>query len=101
MYLESMTDQQFNDLGERRQIEIIADHCGGIEEKIRSAHSRKEAEMIAGETCGRFQESCFSALVQRALVERTNKIIELHWGKGEDGREGLLRGPGLSAEPRY
>lgn len=80
MYLESLTDQQFNDLGERRQIEIIAEHCGGIGEKIRSAQSRKEAEKIAEDRCVELRKACFSALVQRALVQRTHEIIEQHWG---------------------
>lgn len=79
MYLESMTDQQFNDLGERRQVEIIAGHCAGIEEKIRLARSREEAESAANQACSRLRASCFSSLVQRALEERTRELVELHW----------------------
>ena len=80
MYLESMTDQQFNDLGERRQVEVLAEHCAGIEEKIRSAHSRAEAETIADSTCGKLRDACFSTLVEHALVQRTRDLIEVHWG---------------------
>lgn len=80
MYLESMTDQQFNDLGERRQVEIIAGHCAGIGEKIRLARSREEAESAATRACSQLRELCFSSLVQRALEERTRELVELHWG---------------------
>ena len=80
MYLESITDQQFLDLGQQRQVEILAEHCAGIEEKIRSAESRKEAENIADITCGKLKEVCFSKLVQGALTRRTQDLVEEYWG---------------------
>jgi hypothetical protein len=79
MYLESLTDQEFQDLGQGRQVEILAEHCAGIEEKIRSARSREDAETIAETTCGKLQEACLSNLVQRALVRRTREIIDQYW----------------------
>jgi len=30
MFLESITNQQFIDLGQKRQLEILAEHCTGI-----------------------------------------------------------------------
>ena len=82
MYLESITDQQFLSLGQQRQVEILAEHCADIEEKIRSAQSRTEAQTIADSTCGKLQEACLSNLVQRALVRRTREFIEQYWGSG-------------------
>jgi hypothetical protein len=81
MYLESLTDRQFQDLGQNQQVEMLAHHCAGIEEKIRSAQSREEAERAADVSCGRLQEACLSSLVQGALVRHTREIIDQYWGK--------------------
>lgn len=83
MYLESITDQQFLDLGQERQVEIFARHCTGIENRIRQAHSRKEAEEIMGNACGKLQEECINTIVQGALVRRTHELVEQYWGTAE------------------
>jgi hypothetical protein len=80
MYLESITDQQFADLGQKRQSEILQEQCSGIEDRIRLAHSRKEAEMIKEQSCGKLREVCISTLVQGALIRRTQELVERHWG---------------------
>jgi hypothetical protein len=81
MYLESITDQQFTDLGQNRQLEILSEHCAGIEDRIRRAPSRKEAEAMTQQTCEELREACISELVQGALLRRTEEIVERHWGK--------------------
>ena len=82
MYLESITDQQFADLGQKRQLEVLSEHCAGIEDRIRRARSRKEAEAITEQTCRKLREVCISKLVQGALVRRTQELVERHWGIG-------------------
>ncbi len=57
MYLGSITDKEFLDPGMRRQVEILAE-------------------------CGKLQKACLTNLVQRALVWRTQELIEQCWGKG-------------------
>ena len=80
MFLESITDQQFLEIGRARQVEILTEHCANIEERIRTAQSRKEAEDVAERTCGKLQETCLSNLVQRAMARRTREFIEVYWG---------------------
>jgi hypothetical protein len=80
MYLESITDQQFADLGQKRQLEVLSEHCAGMEDRIRMAGSRKEAEAIKEQTCGKLRDVCISELVQGALVQRTQELVERYWG---------------------
>ena len=88
MYLDSITDRQFLDLGQDRQIEILSEHCADIEEEIRSAHSREEAESAGRRACGKLQDACLSRLVERALVRRTGELIELYWGNAGKSESG-------------
>jgi hypothetical protein len=41
---ELINEQQFLQLNQMRQSELIAKHCSGMEERIRNARSKEEAE---------------------------------------------------------
>jgi hypothetical protein len=79
MFDESMTDQQFLGLGERRQREALAEHCAQIEERIRTAPSRLEAEVAAQRACDRFARDCPSSIVHKALPRRVWELVEQRW----------------------
>ena len=79
MFDESMTDQQFLGLGERRQQEALAEHCAGIEKRIRTAPSRLEAENAAQKACDRFALDCPNSIVRKALVRHVWELVEQRW----------------------
>ncbi len=81
MYLDLMTDRQFVDMGEERQALILAKNCSGLEEKIRSAGSRSEAQQVGHRACETLQDACESRMVRRALVQRMEELIKEYWGK--------------------
>ena len=80
MFLESTTDQQFLDLGQQRQVEILAEHCTGIDEEIRTAYSREDAKSRVSIACGKLHGVCDSKMIQGALVRRTRELVEQYWG---------------------
>jgi hypothetical protein len=79
MYEESLTDQQFVGLDGERQSQIIAEHCLGIQERIRNAQSRHEAERVAAEACSKLEQECPGTMVRRALIQHIQKIVEQYW----------------------
>lgn len=81
MVEELLSEDGLSGLGRTRQKEVIADHCAEIENRIRSAGSREEAETIAGVACHQFESECSSDLVRRGLVQRVHQMVEQHWGK--------------------
>ena len=80
MDLESITDQEFSDLGQQHRAEILTEHCAAIESRIQSARSRKDAEGIAARACDGLKEACVSGMVHRALLRRTRAIVMQYWG---------------------
>jgi hypothetical protein len=78
---ELLNDQQFLQLNQMRQSDLIAKHCAGIEEHIRTALSRFEAERIAANTCLQFQHECTSALVRNVLTHRVEELMIKHWNQ--------------------
>ena len=66
---ELFTDQEFLQLNQIRQSELIATRCAGIAERIRDARSKEAAERIIGEACKEFESECASSIVRVALVQ--------------------------------
>jgi hypothetical protein len=79
---ELLNEQQFVRLGEQRQELLLARHCTVIEDSIRRAASRSEAEKIADTACLKFNTMCSSSIVRGALHQYVQNIIGEHW----DGR---------------
>jgi len=77
---ELLSEDRFLQLNESQQLELIAKHCVGTEKRIREAQSRKEAETIAEEACGKFETECPSDIIRRGLVLRVREMVELRWG---------------------
>jgi hypothetical protein len=77
---ELLNDDRFMQLNQSQQSELIAEHCAGIERHIGNAHSRKEAETIAEQACGRFETECPSDMIRRGLVLRVHEMVDQRWG---------------------
>jgi hypothetical protein len=77
---ELLNENRFLQLNQGQQLELIAKHCAGIEERIRKAQSRKESETIAEEACGKFETECPSDIIRRGLVQRVREMVEQRWG---------------------
>jgi len=77
---ELLNEDRFIQLNQSQQLELIARHCAGIERRIREAQSRKEAETIAEESCGKFETECPSDMIRRGLVLRVRGMVEQRWG---------------------
>jgi hypothetical protein len=76
---ELLTDEGFARFGKQRQSEIIAKHCSEVEERIRTASSRLEAERGSAEACLQFEKECPSMLVRNALASRVEELIAKYW----------------------
>jgi hypothetical protein len=73
-------ENRFIRLDQSQQSELIAKHCAGIEQRIQNTHSRKEAETIADEACGKFETECPSDILRRGLLLRVREMVEHRWG---------------------
>ena len=78
---ELLNENRFIQLHPNQQLELITKHCAGIGDRIREAQSRKEAEAIAEEACGKFETECPSDILRRGLVLRVREMVEQRWGK--------------------
>ena len=78
---ELLPDDRFAQLNSTQQSEIIANHCAEIEELIRTASSRFEAERISADACLRFENECPSMLVRHALTHRVEEFITKYWSQ--------------------
>ena len=76
---ELLSEDRFLELNQSQQSELIAKHCAGIEKQIRDAQSRKEAETIAEEACGKFKTECPSDMIRRGLVLRVREMVDQRW----------------------
>ncbi|RPI05243.1 MAG: hypothetical protein EHM64_07190 [Ignavibacteriae bacterium] len=76
---ELLTDNHFALLNGNQQSDILRNHCTEIEDLIRTASSRLEAERAAADTCIKFQHECSSALVRHALIHRAEEFLSKHW----------------------
>jgi hypothetical protein len=78
---ELLTDERYQQLHGNQQSELIANHCGDIEERIRSASSRLEAVHLKELECTKFKQECQSTLVRTALTRYVEEIISRYWDK--------------------
>lgn len=68
-------------LSDRRQEELIKKYCQGIDERIRTAASKEEAERIVQDTCGGFDDACASDLVRAFLKQYVNDLFTKQWSR--------------------
>jgi hypothetical protein len=78
---ELINEQQFLQLNQMLQSELIVKHCSNMEERIRDAQSKKEAEQIASVACSKFESECASSIVHMALSQYVQNKITQYWGK--------------------
>ena len=78
---ELINEQQFLQLNQIRQSELIAKHCSGIEERIRNVRSKKEGEQIASNACSKFESECTSSIVRMALAQYIQVKVTQYWNK--------------------
>jgi len=78
---ELLTDDRFMQMNSNQQSILITKHCAEVEEQIRAASSRLEAERVSANTCLQFQHECPNALVRDALTRRVGELISKHWPK--------------------
>ena len=76
-----LSDDRFPQLSQRQQSEIIAKRCRGVQQLIRSAHSRVAAATVAEDACRQFANECESEIVQQALMQHVRQMVEKFWGK--------------------
>jgi hypothetical protein len=77
---ELLSDERFVRFSTQHQSEIISLHCGEIEERIRTASTRLEAELGSAEACLQFEKECPSTLVKQAMTRRVENLIIQYWG---------------------
>jgi len=78
---ELINEQQFLQLNQTRQSELIAKHCSEIEERIRDAPSKEEAERIVSKACSKFESECTSSIVRMALSQSLQAKVMHYWSK--------------------
>jgi hypothetical protein len=78
---ELINERQYLRLNQTRQSELIAKHCREIEESIRGAHSKEEAEQISSKACTKFESECTSSIVRMALAQYIQDKITHYWSK--------------------
>ena len=78
---ELINEQQFLQLNQVRQSELIGKHCSGIEQRIRDARSKEEAEQIASKACSKFENECTSSIVRVALAQYIQVKVMHYWNK--------------------
>jgi hypothetical protein len=78
---ELINEQQFLQLNQIRQSELITKHCSGMEKRIRNARFKDEAEQIAGKVCSKFEDECTSSIVRMALAQYIQGKVTQYWGK--------------------
>jgi hypothetical protein len=71
-------DQPMTD---HRQEDLIWQHCRGIDERIRSAQSKDEAQRLVEESCRHFEQSCESKVVSTFLKKYLHDLYEKEWGR--------------------
>ena len=76
---ELFSEDRFVRIGEDLQSELIARHCAEVEDRIRTASSRPDAERVSAEACSRFREECPSALLRNALTRRVEELVNKYW----------------------
>ena len=78
---ELLNEQQFLQLNQTRQSDLIAKYCAGIEEQIRVSASRSEAESIAAAACKNFEGECSSSIIRNVLALHVQNLVNQYWRK--------------------
>jgi ATP-dependent Lon protease len=78
---ELINEQLFLQLNQIQQSELIAKHCTSIEERIRDARSKEEAEQIASKACSKFETECASSIVRMMLSQYIQVKVTQYWNK--------------------
>lgn len=66
-------------ISDHRQEKLIRAYCQGIDEQIRSATSKEEAERIVQDACKGFDRACESDLVRSFLKQHVNNLFTRQW----------------------
>ena len=61
--------------------QLIAEHCVGIEERIRQAANRTEARRVADNACAQLGRQCDSETVAIFLKHHVESLFKKHWGE--------------------
>jgi hypothetical protein len=78
---ELLSDERFAQFSAQHQTEIISFYCTELEERIRTASSRNEAEHESVKTCIQFEKQCSSTLVRKALTHKVQELITKYWNQ--------------------
>lgn len=62
-----------------RQQEMIGLYCAGLEERVRSAPTRLQAEQVLSEACDGFDQACESSIVRAYLKQYAHKLLLQYW----------------------
>jgi hypothetical protein len=76
---ELINEQQFLQLNQVWQSKLIAKHCFGVEERIRNARSKEDADQIVSKACSRFENECSSSIVRIALAQYVQEKVTQYW----------------------
>jgi len=68
-------------LSDHRQEDLIREYCQGIDERIRSAASKEEADRIVQDACRAFDQACESDLVRGFLKQHVNDLFIRQWNR--------------------
>ena len=79
---ELFNERQFMQLGQIQQSELIIRHCSGIEERIRNARSKEEAERVVNVACEKLANECTSGIVRAALKQHMQTKVSQYWMLG-------------------
>ena len=61
--------------------ELIEKYCSGMEEKIRLARHRKEAELIVHDACREFENLCENDALVTFLKRHVFNVFQEFWGE--------------------
>lgn len=76
---ELVTDNRFAQFNKKQQTDLLAKHCADIEERIRTASSRYEADRVSAEVCLEFEKECHSSVVRRSMKQRVQDLLIEYW----------------------
>ncbi|MEX1138257.1 MAG: hypothetical protein WEB33_06020 [Bacteroidota bacterium] len=79
MIEELLDDSAYRRLAPSGQQSLIAEYCGGIEQRILSAPTADDARVISDDACRLFREECASELIRRALTDHVTGLYEKYW----------------------
>ena len=79
MFDEISAGRSFTPKEASRQEELIARHFGDVEERVRSAGSRMQAQITADKVMDGFQTECLSEILPEFLKIYLSTLVEKYW----------------------